>query len=62
MTKISTPHDAFFKEVLTNKEKSTQFLQQYLPKEIQARVEFSTLAICKESYIHPHLRMLMSAI
>lgn len=62
MTKIATPHDAFFKEVLTNKLIAKEFLQKHLPESISAVVDYNSLTICKESFIEPSLQMQMSDI
>ncbi len=55
-SEISNPHDRFFKAVFSKEEHARDFLQLYLPQEISALIDFTTLSIVKDSFIEKELR------
>ena len=56
MSPLSTPHDRYFRETFARPEIARDFLRNYLPPEIRARLELSTLSLSKESFVDPDLR------
>src|SRR4051812_22998721 len=56
MAEKTTPHDQFFKRLFGNPEIATDFLRNYLPEEILARIDLETLRLEKESFVDPALR------
>ena len=56
MTRISNPHDKLFKEIWSNQETARDFLDNYLPAEIKALIDLSTLEICKDSFVNQDLK------
>jgi hypothetical protein len=49
--KLPNPHDLFFKGAFTRIEIVTGFIEHYLPKEITAHIDLSTVAVDLESYV-----------
>jgi len=49
-------HDAFVKQTLGRIDLAQNFLQTYLPEEIRAEMDLSTLKACKGEYVDPKLR------
>ncbi len=49
--KLPNPHDLFFKGAFTRIEIVTGFIEHYLPKEITAYIDLSTVAVDLESYV-----------
>lgn len=56
MAAVNTPHDAFFKLLFGDLEVAADFLRNYLPAEVLARLDLDTLQLEKESFIDPELR------
>lgn len=56
MAEKATPHDRFFKRLFGDLEIAADFMQNYLPDEILARVDLTTLRLEKESFVDPALR------
>lgn len=56
MSVILNPHDRYFKETFARPEIARDFLKNYLPEAIRARLDLSTLALEKESFVDPDLR------
>ena len=54
-TKISNPHDHFIRKVLSGNENATSFFQNNLPKSVTEQLDFSTLTICKDTFIDKEL-------
>jgi len=48
---LTNPHDKFFKDLFTRQEAAQDFLQHYLPAEVAALLDLSTLEIGKDSFI-----------
>ena len=55
-TPLKNPHDKFFRESFSHKAVAQDFLQQYLPAEIVAKLDFRTLKIEKDSFIEKELQ------
>jgi len=53
---ITNIHDKFIKQILTNKELATEFLNQYLPEALTSILDFTTLAQQDTSYITDGLK------
>lgn len=56
MHKISTPHDRFFRQSLSDVQIARDFFEAHLPRGILAKIDLNSLAICKESYIDEELK------
>jgi predicted transposase/invertase (TIGR01784 family) len=56
MTDLRNPHDSFFKEIFSRPEHARDFLQHYLPAEVAALLDLSTLDISKDSFVDPDLQ------
>ena len=56
MPSISTPHDRYFRETFARPEIARDYLRNYLPPELRARLDISTLSLTKESFVDPDLR------
>ena len=56
MHKISNPHDRFFRQSLSDIQIAKDFFEAHLPRNILAKIDLNSLAICKESYIEEDLR------
>jgi hypothetical protein len=56
MAEISNPHDSFFKRLFGDLAVATDFMQCYLPPEILARLDLTTLRLELESFVDPELR------
>ena len=56
MSKLSNPHDRFFKETLTRQEVGRDFLIHYLPGELVALLDVDSLEISKDSFVDQELR------
>ncbi|MEW6620615.1 MAG: Rpn family recombination-promoting nuclease/putative transposase [bacterium] len=46
---ISNPHDAFFKEVFSNKENADDFINATLPEDLKKNLDLSTLELDNNS-------------
>jgi hypothetical protein len=53
---IHRHHDKFFKETLSDRETTIDFLQHYLPRELQEVVVLDTMTPEKQSFIEPDLQ------
>lgn len=62
MTIIPIPHDALFKQFLTDPKVAKDFLETYLPDKIKNLCNFSTLKLEPSSYIEKNLRQHFSDI
>jgi hypothetical protein len=52
---VVNPHDKVVKEFLSEKEIAESFFREYLPREITAGLDFSTLKLAKESFVDKKL-------
>ena len=55
MTTLNSPHDRFFKAVFGRTEVAAEFLARYLPAEVAATVDWTTLRAEKETFLDPQL-------
>ena len=60
METVHNPHDKFFKEVFTRKETAKDFLRHYLPPDVVALLDLSSLEYSKDSFIDEDLTELFS--
>jgi predicted transposase/invertase (TIGR01784 family) len=51
MDPVRHPHDALFKETLSNKENARSFLANYLPKEVLPLLDLEHIEIEKDSFV-----------
>ncbi len=56
MTIIPIPHDALFKQFLTDPRVAKDFLETYLPDKIKRLCNFNTLKLEPSSYVEKNLR------
>jgi predicted transposase/invertase (TIGR01784 family) len=56
MGKIANPHDRFFKEVFSDKERAIDFLANFLPSELAELVDLASIKISKDSFIDEEFR------
>ncbi len=56
MSALSNPHDRYFKESFARTEVARDFLNAYLPPEVRAWLDISTMTLQKESFVDPDLR------
>ncbi|MFN8446858.1 MAG: Rpn family recombination-promoting nuclease/putative transposase [Caldilineaceae bacterium] len=56
MSEQNNPHDAFFKQYLSQPRVASDFLRQYLPAEILALIDLSQLQLEKDSFVDEKLR------
>ena len=56
MDGISNPHDRLFKEIWSDRDVATDFLNRYLPADVRAVIQTDTLEICKDSFVQADLR------
>ena len=54
--KIMTPHDKFFKETMSKLEVTESFLENYLPEQIKALINFEKLKLEKDTFIDETLK------
>jgi predicted transposase/invertase (TIGR01784 family) len=52
-----SPHDKYFREILTNPRIVVDFLKNNLPVTIQSMIDFNTIELKKESFINDKLRL-----
>lgn len=57
MEKINSPHDRYFRSVMTDLRVARDFFQHHLPESIKKIIDFNSLNLCKESYIDEHLKL-----
>lgn len=62
MGKIVNPHDKFFKEVYSDKERAIDFLRGFLPEEVAGRLNLGSIEIRKVSFIDEEMRESFSDI
>jgi predicted transposase/invertase (TIGR01784 family) len=53
---LTNAHDLFFKDIFSRREAAQSFLQNYLPQEVAALLDLSTLEISKDSFIDTELQ------
>jgi predicted transposase/invertase (TIGR01784 family) len=51
MTEVRNPHDAFARQFLSRPEAARDFLANYLPPQVVAQLDLTTLALQKDSFI-----------
>ena len=56
MTDLSQAHDKFIRELFSRPEVGRNYIENYVPPEIVACLDLSTLEMCKDSFIDPELR------
>lgn len=56
MTKITNPHDRFFKQMISHGEAARDFICYYLPPEVVRLLDLSTLETSKDSFVDVELR------
>ncbi len=52
---MSDPHDLFFKETFSRKEIASDFLSEYLPRDILRQTDLNSLTIVKDSFVEKEL-------
>ena len=57
-----TPHDGFFKEIFSREEVVREFIEHYLPAEINSHFDLSTLSVDMEGYIAEEFKEYFSDI
>ncbi len=62
MEKINNPHDKFVKDLLSDKEMAITFLESYLPKDVIALIDLSTLQYVTTNFITPEFQEYFSDI
>jgi predicted transposase/invertase (TIGR01784 family) len=56
MPELINPHDRFFKEALSRQEVAVDFLRHYLPPEVTALLDLSSLQLSKDSFVDEALQ------
>ncbi len=56
MTEIQNPHDQFVRSLLSNPRLARNFLENYLPEKVVAKLKFDTLELSQESFVDEDLR------
>lgn len=54
-TELNNPHDRFFKATFGRAEVAAEFLQRYLPVDVAAALDWTTLRAGKEAFLDPDL-------
>lgn len=62
MSNINNVHDKYFRAAMSNLRVAREFMEQYLPKDILAAIDLSTLSLQKESLIGADLKQLISDV
>ena len=62
MDTITNPHDKLFRETWSDREVAQDFLRRYLPPNVVALLDFSTLEISKDAFVDEALRDYFSDI
>jgi len=57
---LSNPHDSFFKELFSRPEVAADFLANYLPPDVAAALDLSSLELIKDSFVDDALRSHLS--
>jgi predicted transposase YdaD len=53
---LKNPHDALFKETLSDRKIARSFFETYLPADLLSHIDLEGLDICKESFVEEELR------
>ena len=53
---LDKPHDAFFRAVMSDSATAKEFIKEHLPSEITDKIDFETLEVTQETFIHPSLQ------
>ena len=56
MTNPPNPHDRFFRNAFARHEIAQGFFERYLPFEVSAQLDFTTLRLTKESFVDDALK------
>ena len=56
MASITNPHDRFFRHAFAKHEVAQPFFERYLPLQVTAELDFTTLALTQESFIDDTLK------
>ena len=62
MYKINTPHDKYFRTMLSNKEVAKDFLEWHLPSFIKDRVNLDSVETKKDSFVDDNFKKLAGSI
>ena len=62
MAEISNPHDSFFKEAFSYTEAASDFVRFYLPEDVVAQINISSLQLVKDTFVDENLRQYYSDI
>ena len=62
MKKINTPHDKYFRTMLSNKEVAKDFLEWHLPDFIKERIDLDTVEAKKDSFVDDNFKKLETDI
>ena len=62
MDKINTPHDKYFRTMLSNKEVARDFLEWHLPSFIKDRVDLDSVETKKDSFVDDNFKKLETDI
>ncbi len=54
--RVINPHDSFFRETFGRREIAANFLREYLPARIIARLDLDSLSLVKDSFVDKELR------
>ncbi|MGH9836991.1 MAG: Rpn family recombination-promoting nuclease/putative transposase [Blastocatellia bacterium] len=60
MSEITTPHDSFCKEIMGRPEVAADFMANYLPPVVVARLDLNALELVKDSFVDAELRRHLS--
>lgn len=60
--KLSTPHDKVFKETLMDLSVARQFIEEWLPTELQKNAKWETLRVCPNEHLNAELHRSISDI
>jgi predicted transposase/invertase (TIGR01784 family) len=55
-SKITSPHDSVFKNILGREDVARDFVRFYMPAEITSDLDLDSLAVTSESYVSDHLK------
>ena len=62
MDKINTPHDKYFRTMLSNKEVARDFLEWHLPSFIKERIDLDSVETKKDSFVDDNFKKLETDI
>ena len=60
MADLINPHDRFFKEALSQHDTAVDFLRYYLPADVAALLDLSTIELIKDSFVDETLRLMVN--